>query len=631
MGTALEQQRDDGWIVELAPAERGDMAALAKSTTHLLRLLRPSLTAASHGLPRPEIATEDAIMVLFDGLLFDQPELRASIRCDSSLTAAEIVLRGYRRWGMRVLTRLNGVFSVLIWTANDSRLLCTRDRAGLAPLFYANHGGHVFLSSSAEALVQDGAVPADPDPQVLAAYLAGRTIANDRTFFAHVRRVPPGHYLLADLARNDVCPYWDPAVDYGTLNLRPREAADAFEELLEKAVGRCVSVGHPGVYLSGLDSAAIAATAAAYARRKNLDLPLALSLLMPREDVREESFQRSAASELGLDQVIRVLHERSGVRGLLAAALRLSMASPAPVMNPFAPGFWDLGRLGVESGCRVLMTGFGGDEWFTNTPRFAADLLVSADWRTFSKLWMAGSAYYSTSRLATLYYLLWLRGIRPIGREFLAGYAPQPLREHRRKKQAEARPEWLLEQPQAAEEAKLELTKRASFDVRGKETLRTSSALSFAHEENYVNGRRVGAHVLQPLWDPELVEFSYKVSPDALLFDRRIKGLLHEAVRRASPQLRTVPYRKMVADIALTRAVWIEAPRLWYTQGSTLALTTLGIVDGRRLDHYMNEVFSKSRDLSFSAGADYAEAELIWRLLSVEAWLRPRIFENGGG
>src|SRR6185295_2121191 len=78
--------------------------------------------------------------VIFDGALFNRAELRAELGnlLIPANNDAELILAGYLRWGQDFLSRLRGMFALVIWDSLQEILLCVRDPLGSHPLFYAD-------------------------------------------------------------------------------------------------------------------------------------------------------------------------------------------------------------------------------------------------------------------------------------------------------------------------------------------------------------------------------------------------------------------------------------------------------------------------------------------------------------
>ena len=153
-------------------------------------------------------------------------------------------------------------------------------------------------------------------------------------------------------------------------------------------------LGPAAIYLSGgLDSVSVAAVAAQISQRKGLPPPWALSLGFPAE-CNEEEIQRGVAKNLGLPQVFMTLGDAVGQDGLLLAALKMNGQCSMPLLNPWYPAYHRLGLEGKQRGCKVILTGGGGDEWLGVSPFLAADLMRSLDVVGLYRLWSTMQSSY---------------------------------------------------------------------------------------------------------------------------------------------------------------------------------------------------------------------------------------------
>jgi asparagine synthase (glutamine-hydrolysing) len=178
---------------------------------------------------------------------------------------AALVLRAYRAWGPDCLSRIHGDFAFALRDARERRLFCARDRFGVRPFFYAARPDAFICSSTLADVRRHPAVGGVLYEPALADYLtAGTLLEADRSFFADVRRLPPGHALtLEHGAEPRVARYWELPVEPELRYARASDYVDEFGELLARAVADRTPPGRVVLFLSGgLDSAAIAAVLA---------------------------------------------------------------------------------------------------------------------------------------------------------------------------------------------------------------------------------------------------------------------------------------------------------------------------------------------------------------------------------
>ena len=214
---------------------------------------------------QPLVADRDGAALVYNGEVYNHPELRAELerRGDRFATTCdtEVVLRLLERDGLAALDRLNGQFAFAWWQPAERRLTMVRDRFGVRPLYYAvDGGGTLVFGSEAKALFASGAVTASRD---LAGIDEVFTLWGARppgTVFEGVRQVPAGGIVCWERGAIVTERTW----------WRPEPGGEAepegeLEPLLRDSVRLRLRADVPvGTYLSGgLDSSLITALARA--------------------------------------------------------------------------------------------------------------------------------------------------------------------------------------------------------------------------------------------------------------------------------------------------------------------------------------------------------------------------------
>jgi asparagine synthase (glutamine-hydrolysing) len=224
------------------------------------RLSILDLSPAGHQ-PMGDAAGE--IWITYNGEIYNFKELRAELESRGyrfkSQTDTEVILYGYREWGIQVVERLNGIFAFGLWDQRSRRLYLVRDRLGIKPLYYTLAGDLLFFGSEIKSLfVFDEVVPA-LDAGALQQYLTFLWVPDPDTLFAGIYKVPGGHYLVVEADRTDLVRYWAPR--FHEEPIAEREAIDLVRDRLARAVNaQMVSDVPLGAFLSGgVDSSAILA------------------------------------------------------------------------------------------------------------------------------------------------------------------------------------------------------------------------------------------------------------------------------------------------------------------------------------------------------------------------------------
>ena len=204
--------------------------------------------------------------IVYNGEVYNAPALRETLRAQGhtfdSGTDTEVVLALYAREGAGMLAKLNGMFAFAVWDTAERTLFLGRDRLGVKPLYYTHAHGTLHFASEQKALFAGGVTPAF-DPGTWDELLYFRYTAGERTPFAGVRRLLPGHYLVWRDGGVTIRRWWNLG-ERAANAAEPADAARWFGDTFDDAVGlRRLSDVPVGVLLSGgLDSSSVAASLA---------------------------------------------------------------------------------------------------------------------------------------------------------------------------------------------------------------------------------------------------------------------------------------------------------------------------------------------------------------------------------
>jgi len=628
--TTYPQQLGSRWLATLGSGTAGDHFGSGFSVVQVTARRKTLSLAQFIDSIGPAFAERPECAVVFDGNLYNQADLKSELGFSPTtvIDDAQLILHGFERWGEQLLKRLRGAFALLIWDKARELLLCLRDPLGTYPLFYADTANGFMASTCIDMLTRQPGVPWRVNRAALADYFLDRFPRLEETFFEGINRVPPGHVVRLTHDDRSSYRYWDPAPE-GTITWLSRDDVERFDYFLERAVERCLRFGPTGIFLSGgLDSVSVAAIAAKQSRQEALGNPLALSLVFPDPRMSEEIVQRGVAAELNLPLVIKPFYDMIGSEQLLRPAIELSRTLPMPLMNVWLPAYQELAREGKQRGCRTILTGNGGDEWLTVSPYLAADLLRALNFRGVYRLGESLRRSHARTRLAIARMLLWTFGAKPLllpaAHRFIKKAAPSVLRLRRRL--FPDMPKWLAPDVALRNELKLRREEYAAKKQKSSAGSRylQEGRIAFDHPliswdlEEYFNvyGRN-NLRLLQPYWDPDLVEWLYRTPPFMLNHGGRNKGLVRAWLAREFPNLGFERQVKLEATSFYVSSVRRESRALWNELGSARVLGELGVVDAHELTPYLERLLGNEQ-----TGLD---AHRVWAVLNLESWARAHV------
>ena len=212
---------------------------------------------------RQPMTNEDGtLQLVFNGEIYNYEKLTAELKAKGhnfkTASDTETILHAYEEYGLDCVKHLRGMFAFALWDAKKKKLVIARDRIGEKPVYYAVIGDKLAFGSEIKAVL-----PCLPtrsvNPRAVCEFLAAGYVPAPRTFFAEVRKLPPGGMLVHENGHVTVSQYWNREKD--TCQLSFEEASEELVRLLRESATLCLkSDVEVGAFLSGgLDSSLITA------------------------------------------------------------------------------------------------------------------------------------------------------------------------------------------------------------------------------------------------------------------------------------------------------------------------------------------------------------------------------------
>ncbi len=345
--------------------------------------LRLSILDLSQRGHQPMFIADGRYAISYNGEVYNYLELRRELEADGvrfhSDTDTEVILQAYRRWGLECFERFNGMWALALWDRERRRLVLSRDRVGIKPLYWClDHSRLAFASEikslAAFRLLTGGEL--NLNPAAVQTYLnQGLVDGLEETFFQGILRFKPGHFMLVEDGRiRAYQPYWDlpaRAADRRE-ELAGREEGELAEELsqlMADAVAIHTRADVPvGVCLSGgLDSSAVAGLASRV-------IPGIKTFTSWYPDQDEEYNELAHAQRVC--RAFDLPSHRTEVEGrrLLEKLPELLWYLDEPTLAMGVYPQWHVMQAAAQE-VTVVMDGQGGDEIFAGYDFYAAHLL----------------------------------------------------------------------------------------------------------------------------------------------------------------------------------------------------------------------------------------------------------------
>lgn len=313
--------------------------------------------------------------LVFNGCIYNYPELRSELsalghgfRTDSD---TEVILAAWREWGEAAFSRFNGTWALALHDAASDRLVISRDRLGVRPLYMFRQPGRMILASEIRAVVAALGQPVRINAAQAFDFLAlGLSDHHDQTMVDGIVQVPAGALWVEDgqgaLTRRRYHDWPEP--------LPAAEAARSIEHmphLLASATGLRLRAHVPvAAHLSGgMDSGTVAW--AIGSQVQSMTAPF-LGFFSYGYDRGGEEYDEIRAARQTRDHVAAGagFHEvRVDPTPSLDDIEDFLAAQEVPVSTPSPVAGLRLYRAMRKAGAVVALTGDGSDELFAGYTR----------------------------------------------------------------------------------------------------------------------------------------------------------------------------------------------------------------------------------------------------------------------
>jgi asparagine synthase (glutamine-hydrolysing) len=355
--------RADALLAHRGPDGRGAYRDAHCELVHR-RLALIDLSATGH----QPMANEDAsVYVVFNGEIYNHRALRVELESHGhtfrGTSDTEALVHLYEDLGERMVERLRGIFAFAVYDRTRRRLLLARDRYGVKPLFYTEHGGQWVFGSEIKAIAALPGFRPELDHQACYDFLGLGYVPEPATGFANVAALAPGTIMVIDGgARHS---------SFHTVQARPDArwtldgCVDEVSTALLDAVGSQSVADVPVAALlsGGIDSSLVVA-----ARQRATGGPTTtFNVRFPDRSHDETPRAHAVAAHYGTRHLTVDLPE-----GALRADAILDLLRHFD--QPFAdtsliPTYW-IARAVREQGIICTLSGDGGDEGFGGYPLF---------------------------------------------------------------------------------------------------------------------------------------------------------------------------------------------------------------------------------------------------------------------
>jgi len=366
------------------------------------------LSEAGH---QPFVSHDRSVVGVFNGEIYNYVELRDELTSLGvkfrTSSDTEVLIEGYRFWGKALWPKMNGFWAVAIYDLTNDAIVFSRDRIGVAPLYYREMPNGFYFSSCIQGLMDLDPQGIEVDDDVVLGFAqTGIKDHDDTTFYKQIRSLPASTTVVFPAQRVRVSEasckrYWDfPKNRLHVSDLSLDEAMVKYRETFFTAVELRLRADVKVAFelSGGLDSSSVVAAAALL---RNNDVTTYTAKV---KDADEEPYARSLLKSYPIDY--RVLQNLEG--GFREDHQSFSRVMEEPYDNPNDYTHYKMLMRMKAEGVSVVVTGAGGDEilagyegsfWPKAYPELKrTGFFWEADWYEFCRRFKTLREAYKTLR-----------------------------------------------------------------------------------------------------------------------------------------------------------------------------------------------------------------------------------------
>ena len=205
---------------------------------------------------QPMSDAAETVWVIFNGEIYNHVELREELTGHGhrfrTRADTEVLIHGYKQWGLDVFEHLKGMFGVALWDVHRRRLILARDAMGIKLVYYRVSAGQLLFGSEVRAVQAGSSERPEVDPIALSLFLQYRFTPSPHTIYKGIKKLSPGTMLIAEPDSLQVKRWYKYSPKPFSYPISRGEASEELRSVYRRAVKRHLRSDVPvGLLLSG--------------------------------------------------------------------------------------------------------------------------------------------------------------------------------------------------------------------------------------------------------------------------------------------------------------------------------------------------------------------------------------------
>ncbi len=548
---------------------------------------------------QPMITEDGDLAIVFNGEIFNFQSLKFELcrrGCKfKSKTDTEVLLYGYKKFGRKILDKLDGQFVFCIYDKKKNEFFLARDRLGVNPLYYYFDGEKFIFGSELKVILEAG-IKKEIDRFALNYYFMYGYTPRERSIIKNCFKLLPAHYLVFSLDKKNIERkerYWN--FEFVDEIKDETEAKKLILKQLEKSVrSRMVADVPVGAFLSGgVDSSAVVAMMSRYTKNLNT-----FSVKFDHDEFDESKYAKIVSEKFNTRH-----HEvEFSARDIRDLILKLPYHYDEPFADPsMIPTFLVSGV--AKKYVTVSLSGDGGDELFGGYPSYL--IYKKASWLKFVPGFLISFALFVVNGLKTDKLIKLKKFLRLgllDGKIKYAEFRNFLYREEFKKMINENPEKYYKEYVKGNFVNRDYLTEATNIDLR-----------NYLPENCLVKVDRAslgnGLESRPPFLDHKMAELAAKISPKLKIKGRETKYIFKKAMEGILPK-----------EIIYRRKQGFGVPLKYYLRNELRDLVEKYVINYNKHNFYRREIIGEIKKIIEMKDWPKDYSRLIWAIMMFNLW-----------
>ncbi|MEE2620901.1 MAG: asparagine synthase (glutamine-hydrolyzing) [Chloroflexota bacterium] len=156
------------------------------------RLSIQDLSDAGH---QPMTSSTGRYVIVFNGEIYNFKRLKNKIDSNfKSISDTEVILELFETFGIEGVSKLSGIYAFAIWDKKEKKLILSRDKQGVKPIYYSIKNNNLIFCSELKSIFLHAGIK-KINPTALNSFFKFGYVTGEQTIFEGIYKVMPGQTL----------------------------------------------------------------------------------------------------------------------------------------------------------------------------------------------------------------------------------------------------------------------------------------------------------------------------------------------------------------------------------------------------------------------------------------------------